>query len=884
MPTLSSRPFTRPKRVPLGRFLRAIASVVLAFPVALCGCGDEALTPGPPDGAVDVSDDVVAPPDGASDVNPSPHEFAHLGAAEVPESLRDELDERILSAALPTGRPRLYGDDETWLTRVEAFENLDPACDFEGEANGWGTVKNIHRMYHRVVWGADPCTETLPAEPQAHRDAAFYLQAEPPAASGGTYRSRRRRVLFLIRRERACHRLGGDCRFEADALEELIQAFVTYEMQRLTNSEQNGCGFVREWHRTSQRFMDLGAENGMPFWSLFVDALDGHDALTAEFRQAIEQRLLVEIDSYLCSLQGPESAHCGDAFEDACGRPRWNDRTDDVPALLQGCHWSLCNGNNWTPVINNAALFWVLGFHDAYPERAARVLEGILATNWLHRKHLLDDGTYTEGPSYFGTSYGPTRTMNALSLAAFGEPIHSYRWGALEATGQWIVDNVNPDGRHADFGDAWDRVGHSSMYVLEGLLWRELVGADPIGTASPDPCLVRRFFQNNYFDHAVRDPWNVEPALARDWARIAAACDEGELGGLDVYPNQRAAVSYAFLPGATERAMSGVPLHAQADGVWLGMTATPNTFPHRELDFGGVIWTAFGHRLLYDFGYGEIFHGRSMDFVHEGTNHLDYALGANTIVIDEAAEENSYTGQFRGQEGALESAESGGLTFVHADGSAVYGATSEGGWLEAMHRFVVPLDEGVQMIVDAFRTTGRALTVEEFFWTGHSEQEGCVHGMDTRDVAVHLATATEVELTPRCSSLARDGDTWEPAESRGRLVAASRQRGLFRNDLPSFLSENAGLAPFIDGSVVRMPTRTSVVMHRDLIRYLPEEPVTEDVRVFLLVPGTASHLPVAQVEAMACDGERDCFAVTLSSQRVQVRVDRRTFELELEEM
>jgi hypothetical protein len=618
----------------------------------------------------------------------------------VSDETRRELDDRVRLDALPTARPRLFGTNDVWLERVRAFEALDPDCRFGGERSGWGTIKNARAAWWGRVYGHDPCSGPMPTDPAAYPEIGFYLMTSP--SEGGTQRhiERQLRAIFIVRRELACHAEGGDCLFARADLDRVIEAFVRYELARLAAAERNECGYVRAWHRTSQKFIDINSPVGFRFWNLFLDTLHDHPALTSDGRAMVEDLLRAEIDSYLCSLEGTSSPACGDTFAAPCNRPRWNrsDR-DMLTGELDHCFWNLCNGNNWTTLINVSALYWVINFHDADPERAARVLRGIVLTSWLHRRHVLDDGTYTEGSSYFGLSLGPSIEMNALMRGSFGEPHHSYRWGALDRTGDWLIENMAPDGREADFGDAWDRRGFTTLAPMEAELWREIVGVAPVGSVELDPCLVRRYFENSYFDHAFAEPWTMEPALARDWAAIAGRCDRRLDTQLSVYADQVQAISTMRLPGTTELARREGLLYEQADRVWLAAAGTPNDYPHRELDFGAMIWSAFGHRLLYDFGYGQIFHNDSHQYVRGGTNYVDHALGANTLVIEEAASaDSSYRGQFLGARGTIERRTMAGLEVVRFDGGEVYGASREDGWLEVMRRFLVPLPNGVHAV------------------------------------------------------------------------------------------------------------------------------------------------------------------------------------------
>ena len=70
------------------------------------------------------------------------------------------------------------------------------------------------------------------------------------------------------------------------------------------------------------------------------------------------------------------------------------------------------------------------------------------------------------------------------------------------------------------------------------------------------------------------------------------AWEHGGWGSLRI--GKAGAVTYSDLrPASPSR-------FRQADQVVVAVSAIPNTSPHTELDFGTIIWTAFGNRLIWD--------------------------------------------------------------------------------------------------------------------------------------------------------------------------------------------------------------------------------------------------------------------------------------------
>jgi hypothetical protein len=103
------------------------------------------------------------------------------------------------------------------------------------------------------------------------------------------------------------------------------------------------------------------------------------------------------------------------------------------------------------------------------------------------------------------------------------------------------------------------------------------------------------------------------------------------------------------------------------------------------------------NRLLYDFGYGEI-GKRYADFYKivdsRGVNHIDdLPLGANTLVIPEALyqeDNNTNMSQLLHTKGTITKEKINTTSFLHIDGSLVYGADSDEGWLDYFHRWILP--------------------------------------------------------------------------------------------------------------------------------------------------------------------------------------------------
>lgn len=517
-------------------------------------------------------------------------DYSHFSSVGITDARKEELNNAVLNSSTQpqAAHPRLHGPNSKWYSNVKYFDSVNPNCEWKGQ-DAWGFVKNMKAVWDRFTLGGDKCAGKLPATLAAHPDAKFYLE---PVAGVAWNNDRGLRLLHLFRRSYACYASGSnDCVYPKADIDYLANAFLAYEFKRQRAEKKNASGYYPSWHRgwPSASFIDLGSLNAFKFWCLVLDIFWNHSALLATDKAYIAAELENEIDSYLELYHMPEGAPNAGSL----GR------------------WALWGGNNWTTVLNAAAMYWAITFWHEKPAKAKEVMAAALETSWLHRNYFFLDGAYVEGPSYAPMTVDAMLESNELLKGSFNQPYHALRWKTLsQKTTKWYLDNVSSDGLLLDFGDAWDRTGYSDYHYIYLLAWEEMLGLKPYGSTSFNPCDIKAFFANNYFAQSFYDPWSVSSILARDWASIVAQCSATAQAGTRVshYPDFQLGTLRTFLPGATQTAASaGDNLKlTQADQTFLGMTAVANYHPHREIDFGGLIWTAFGGKLLYDFGYGEL--------------------------------------------------------------------------------------------------------------------------------------------------------------------------------------------------------------------------------------------------------------------------------------
>ena len=718
--------------------------------------------------------------------------------------------------------PRVLGNDEEWANYWQPFEDL--SCVVSGSDSDWGNVFNAKNIWDKTTKGYSACKDATPTSLQDVSDASYYLT---PSVTAKWSRDRALRVLFLLRQLKQCHEDGGSCLYSATETQQLQDAFISTEMTRFTS-------VTWEW---SYSCFDLGTEPPMKFWSIFVDVF--WSDLSVANKTAIDNKLAEKADCYL--------------------------------AQYEAKHWSIFNGNNWTPVLGKGAMYWAIAYYYEDP-RAAVVLEKVLESLWLHRPFYLEDGAYMEGViEYTNVSYSSLREINNLMMQGFGIPLDSVNWGRTQKTADWYLDSMAPDGAMVDFGDSWDKLGWYTLDPLHMLLWEEMTGAKAVGTVTPDACKVKEYFSNKWFQKGLDDPWSIQPSMARDWIQLVADCDvTGQAGThVSLFEDAITGSLRQYLPGTSTFAQQNGLKYKQADQTYLAVSGVPNDFPHRELDFGALVWSAYGNRLLYDFSYGDIAktaQGRPY-LINDDNGTLLYdnlALGANTLVIEDATQ-SGYSGgkydndtinssQIYGERGTLEAVTFSGYDGLRLDSKAVYGANDdELGWLRYFDRWMLSLDDGNFLVIDAFAVKDErpAANVQEYWHTAATAElaESC--GFSHQNVAMTLESDSSLLLTPECARLHRTAES----EVVGKITATSLQAGKF----------------LVEPDIIEYPNRVGRTTSRRRARFAPDAPVREDVRVFLLQAAPSSEqLTEMTLQKVTCDAAL-CFDLTQgdSTQRIE---------------
>jgi hypothetical protein len=353
-------------------------------------------------------------------------------------------------------------------------------------------------------------------------------------------------------------------------------------------------------------------------------------------------------------------------------------------------------------------------------------------------------------------------------------------------------------------------------------------------TAEPDPCFTHRFFSNKYYYHGLADPWNVHPALAKDWPTIVSACEatDGMVpDGIELRAWEEGGWGSIRVgqPGSTDIAASddsdAPSRFKQADQVMLAISAIPNSFSHTEMDFGTFVWLAYGNRLIWDMGYGTL-HSDRYETIPDYPPDQN-PTGHSTLIIPEALRDgdpSTNTSQIDGRDGTIETESIDGHEILLLDGSRVYGRDDpEYGWLEHFNRRVLPLQSGHIILMDDFavRSDREEAEVSEYWytqpWVEDYDPSECRHQDHWVDRTV---TDGAIDLVPVCSGL--DNTT---AESAGRIVGTGIHPGHF---------EEFGEVSFID-RLDDENTRVRMI-------WQPDEPVRRDLRLFALLAAPGADL------------------------------------------
>ena len=718
----------------------------------------------------------------------------------------DLFTEKVFSPPFepPTVHPRLFGDNETWMSEMEQFENMDCLDSSWPVNSSWGGLTNVHNNWDLITKGGMSCENDVPT---SLYDVGF---AEPYLNGTASWNvTQAVKALHLVRRERACQSTGiGTCWFDPQEVDDLAAAIIDVEMTRLPTIVWNSFSFE----------FDLRTREPMRVYTLLADVL--WDDLTTQQHQDLLDTLGVQIDGYL------------NHFDDT--------------------HWAVFNGNNWTPVLAEGALYWAITYYHE-DDRAPKVARLALYSLWLHRHSYLDDGVYNEGLlMYSQVSFDPLVQVSRLAKYNFGMDIQSPPWDRMEDFSNWALAFMGTDGYTIDFGDSWAKKGWNSFMPLLAHMVDPSTGRFD---KAPDPCFAYQFFNNKYYFYGVSDPWSVSTSLAQDWPSILAACPAGNqpLAGMEVDTWEVGGWGSIRigLPGSTtigSQVTTGPSLYAQHDQIMLATSAIPNSNSHTELDFGTMVWIAYGNRLLIDYGYGSIGNDRYESYPDYDTFDNN-PTGHNTLVIPEAyngSDLSTNTSQIDGEVGSMSQITIDGHTLITLDGSAVYGRDHvDLGWMEHFERLYLPFEDGTIFVIDSLQArSDRGLISPEEYWLTYPESASTSTCSTSFSGMQKVYGTDSVTLLPACSVISK----YDLAESAGRILGTSIEGG-----------------SFVEMPDLTLINRLNQVDSKSQFKWTPDEPQDSDIRVFALLSATSqSTLPAGEWQWSTC-GNYDCVTLSLDS-------------------
>eukprot|EP00040_Diaphanoeca_grandis_P036213 m.230153 g.230153 ORF g.230153 m.230153 type:complete len:1340 (-) comp33572_c0_seq14:24-4043(-) len=626
-----------------------------------------------------------------------------------------------LNALPDTDRPRLFGNNDVWYSSAVAPFYTGNCSTNVGEP-GWGSgsgFPDFKGYFETRTLGYSACRGTANSGTTIWDHSSVkpsYANAAFESFKGNNEQTYALQVFHLIRRMRHCHAGASqpdvDCQYNVSETAALALNVVTQEFVSFDSGATQRNDASWGWEQTTDGCcgFDLFTTNALRHYAVFVDVL-ASDAQAADM--GTYNAILNKMKFYL----------------------------EDFVLKYDAKHWSLFNGNNWTPVLSEGAMYASVALWHDFPSLAEKVIHMVTDIMFLHIPMTTEKGAYSEGVcQYSYMSIRSTMAVAVLYERAFNTTFVAIDVTRLEKMAQWHIDSTDSAGYTIDFGDSHACRGTSPATLMAAAA-KAIVGP-PLSTdsfdspdviANIDACMLRTWAAMAYFLQ-FKDPWQIWPIFAAPWASRAKMCGASS-------SSSAAAASSATEPlGAARVAvyedvgytMFRTPLlsncSAAAEAVWgcsndgdrssvlpqlsdghvysqLSVQSRPNSFPHSEVDFGTFKWCAYGASLLTENGYGTI---------SQSIAHYDYRrflqldnnpAGHNTVIINEAfqdEDEQVNWSQENFVRGTTELVQGTNLDCSHLDGSKVYGSERRDGWLDSMHRWTCSFGLGHFIVIDSF--------------------------------------------------------------------------------------------------------------------------------------------------------------------------------------
>ena len=614
---------------------------------------------------------------------------------------------QLLAVEPPNERPRLYGSNTEWFSqRVEPF--FQAPCEVGAEHNvGWfggSGVIDIKAHFEYAARGFRSCHEASKdgGDISNYGPARSYLQFDGqkfPSYTDGL------KVMHLVRRLWACAAKNSDfasCEYNETEAERLAVSLATVDLLRFNHTTWycgTSCGGA-----AGEVLFDLTTAEPVNYFSTWYDLLVSRTDL----------------------LRHGDASRVFASLKDQIGL--------FISAFNTG-HWSLWNGNNWTPHLCIAAMAWLVTFWHEEPATAMEVLAMINDILWLHRSMFTSDGVYVEGVAMYSyMSITGLVGIAAMQRASFGFSPKAVDANALASVVEYHLASMSTDSYLVPFGDSHKKRGWDDFSTLHAAVAFEIIGfsAESAPGKTLSPCGAREYSASSYGSGGVyEDPWRISPhLLTLNLTNLVASChttatqplggaiqrifSEGGYASMRIPLLAPSNTFPCFGDGNYQRCVNSKP--SLTDNIpysFLALQARPNSYSHSEVDFGTFTWSAWGTRLISEYGYGTIATAVGQ-WDHRRYEYIDNnPAGHNTVVIVEAFKNtgDGKTINFSqlhwalGQLSISESLVDAETTApewrcVILDGSVVYGAARSDGWMELMRRYACPVSDGSFVLVD----------------------------------------------------------------------------------------------------------------------------------------------------------------------------------------
>ena len=252
-----------------------------------------------------------------------------------------------------------------------------------------------------------------------------------------------------------------------------------------------------------------------------------------------------------------------------------------IEPSFSGEQWWITGSNNWNPVCHAGMVAGALCVAELEPELAEKTVKRAVENLPRSMKaSYFPNGTYPEGPMYWGYGTEFTTVLLGMLDAAFGEDFGLSDQPGFSQTGDFILATTGPTGKPFNYADCM-RQRNCSFAVIY---------------------LAKKFNRSDWFDREER----------RLFLRYAKARPKGGRTG-----NRLQALTLLYLEDAAERRevppayYSGdkalVPIavlrsDSTANAAWVGLKGGAPSGPHGHMDGGSFVFECCGIRWAVDLG------------------------------------------------------------------------------------------------------------------------------------------------------------------------------------------------------------------------------------------------------------------------------------------